>query len=69
MVSISDVTSQTLFTFTGGGFQHMMVDINHARMRHVIARFLFAAKSKPFPYGDAGTLIAFHMGQEHVNRP
>ena len=52
----------------GGGFRHMMVDINHAYVRHLPIRLLFARKSEPFPYGHAGTRIALQVGQEHVSR-
>jgi hypothetical protein len=45
------------------------VDINHAYIRHLPIRLLFARKSEPFPYGHAGTRIALQVGQEHVSRP
>ncbi len=33
----------------GGGFQHMLVDINHAYARHLPIRLHFSGKSRPFP--------------------
>src|SRR6185295_6138376 len=53
----------------GGGFQHMLVDIDHARMSHLSSRLLIVGNSQLSPYKHAGTRIALHLGQEHVRRP
>ena len=46
----------------GGGFQQMMVDINHACIHHLSIILLIARESEPFLHGHAGTRIALQVG-------
>jgi hypothetical protein len=39
----------TTVSVAGGGFQHMVVNIDHAYLRHFTSRLLFAVKSELFP--------------------
>ena len=47
----------------------MMVAINHAYIRHLPIRLLFAMESELFLYGHAGTRIAIQVGQGYAKQP
>jgi len=68
VVTVSEFTSQVpvesgwwWIPAHDGGYQpRMNAPLN--------SQLLFAEKSEPFPYGDAGTRIAIHVGQEQMSR-
>jgi hypothetical protein len=55
--------SRTTTSDAGGGFQHMLVDINHAYVRHLPIRLHFAGKSRPFPMTMLARALRFRWDE------